>query len=212
MHSHSQQFIDLALRYQALRFGQFTLKSGRLSPYFFNAGLFADGASLDVLSECYRQALEHSGVAFDQLYGPAYKGIPLAAAIAVSYQRHGRNLPWTYNRKEAKDHGEGGVLVGAPPRGRIVIIDDVLSAGTSARESIQALRAAGAEPVAVLVALDRQEKGQGEMSAAAELHALGLQVVSIASLDDLVGYLERSPAYQEHLAAMLEYRKQWRCN
>lgn len=212
MHAHSQQFIDLALRYQALRFGQFTLKSGRLSPYFFNAGLFADGASLDLLTDCYRRALEAHGLAFDQLYGPAYKGIPLAAALAVNYHQHGRNLPWTYNRKEAKDHGEGGVLVGAPPRGRIVIVDDVLSAGTSARESIQALRAAGAEPVAVAVALDRQEKGQGELGAAAEIRAMGLMVVSIASLDDLVVYLERSPSYQEHLAAMLEYRAQWRCN
>ena len=212
MKSYTRQFIELALRHQALRFGSFTLKSGRSSPYFFNAGTFADGESLHLLSDCYHAALEDSGVAFDQLYGPAYKGIPLAAGLALSYWRHGRNLPWTYNRKEAKDHGEGGVLVGAPPAGRMLIIDDVLSAGTSVRESIAALRAAGAEPAAVVVALDRQEKGSGERGAAGEINALGLAVVRVASLDDLVGFLENNPAYQEHLPAMLEYRAQWRCN
>ncbi|GAB4184460.1 MAG: orotate phosphoribosyltransferase [Wenzhouxiangellaceae bacterium] len=210
MQPHSQRFIELAVRYQALRFGQFTLKSGRHSPYFFNAGLFADGASLQTLSSCYLAALEHAGVAFDQLYGPAYKGIPLAAGLAIAYQQQGRNLPWLYNRKEAKDHGEGGVLVGAPAQGRVLIIDDVLSAGTSVRESIDHLRAAGAYPVAVAVALDRQEKGAGEAGAAAELRAQGLTVVSIATLDDLVAYLESSGEFGDHLPAMREYRAEWR--
>lgn len=211
MQPHSQRFIELALKYKALRFGEFTLKSGRQSPYFFNAGTFADGASLDVLTDCYRQALDAAGAEFDQLYGPAYKGIPLAAALALNYYRHGRNLPWTYNRKEVKDHGEGGVLVGAEPKGRMLIIDDVLSAGTSVRESIQALKHAGAEPAVVAVALDRQEKGRSDLGAAAEIQALGLNVVSIASLDDLVSYLEVDANYQQYLPAMLDYRAQWRC-
>lgn len=211
MQEHSRRFIELALRYQALKFGSFTLKSGRQSPYFFNAGIFADGESLDILCDCYRAALEAADANFDQLYGPAYKGIPLAAALAVKYQAHGRNLPWTYNRKEAKDHGEGGVLVGAKPAGRMLIIDDVLSAGTSVRESITALSAAGAEPAVVTVALDRQEKGQAELGAAEEIRQQGLAVISIATLDDLVSYLATDAHYREFLPAMQAYRDEWRC-
>lgn len=212
MKSHTHRFIKLALRYQALRFGQFTLKSGRQSPYFFNAGIFADGDSLRELCACYQEAVEASGVAFDQVFGPAYKGIPLAAGLTMTYASAGRNLPWTYNRKEVKDHGEGGVLVGTPPAGRILIIDDVLSAGTSVRESIQLLRQAGADPVAVAVALDRQEKGQGDQGAAAELREMGLAMISVATLDDLVGFLHDAPEHGEYLDTMLEYQRQWRCN
>jgi orotate phosphoribosyltransferase len=212
---HQRQFIELALARQALRFGQFTLKSGRVSPYFFNAGLFNDGTSLAALGRCYAAALIHSGLAFDMLFGPPYKGIPLVAATAVALaEQHRRNVPWAFNRKEAKDHGEAGLIVGSTPTGRVVIIDDVITAGTAVRETIELLRGLGAEPVAVAVALDRQERGVGARSAVQELQALyGLRCVPILTLTDLIGVLEsdmgaHAPS-SEQLAALRAYRLQY---
>src|SRR5262249_38310691 len=166
MQDYSLQFIHLALSRDALRFGSFKLKSGRESPYFFNAGLFSDGAASATLGRCYAAAILRSGVEFDMLFGPAYKGIPLVTSLAVALaEHHGRNVPYAFNRKEAKDHGEGGSIVGTPLRGRVMIVDDVITAGTAVRESLQIIRDAGAQPVAVALALDRQERGQGELSA-----------------------------------------------
>lgn len=192
MQEFQRRFIQLALQRQALRFGEFTLKSGRRSPYFFNAGLFSDGQSIATLGECYAAALVHSGVAFDMLFGPAYKGIPLVTATAIALARDfGRNVPWAYNRKEAKDHGETGVLVGSTLRGRVVIIDDVITAGTAIRESIDLIRHGGATPVAVSLALDRQERGVTARSAVQEMRAqFGLTCVAILTLDDLIASLE----------------------
>lgn len=190
MQDYKQQFFNLALRKGNLRFGEFTLKSGRLSPYFFNAGGFDDGASLGELADCYAGAILDSGVGFDMLFGPAYKGIPLAAATAVALANNGTNVAYAYNRKEAKDHGEGGVIVGAPLRGRVLIIDDVVSAGTSARESIELIRSAGAEVAGIAIALDRQERGEGERSATQELTARhGFPCIAIANLEDLIQFL-----------------------
>jgi orotate phosphoribosyltransferase len=167
---YQRQFIELALARQALRFGEFTLKSGRVSPYFFNAGLFNDGASIAALGRCYAAALTQAALGFDMLFGPAYKGIPLAATTAIALaDGHARNVPWAYNRKEAKDHGEAGVLIGSPLKGRVVIVDDVITAGTAIRESLELIRRAGAEPVAVALALDRQERGLSERSAVQEM-------------------------------------------
>jgi orotate phosphoribosyltransferase len=214
MHDYQQDFLSLALERQALRFGEFKLKSGRVSPYFFNAGLFNDGASLARLGQCYAAALAASGVAFDLLFGPAYKGIPLVAACAVAYAGHqGRNLPWAFNRKEAKDHGEAGLIVGSPLRGRVVIVDDVITAGTAVRESIELIRAQGAQPVAVALALDRQERGQGSQSAVQEVASqFGLRCVSILSLDGLIEALAARSAAgigPEQLAALRRYREQY---
>jgi orotate phosphoribosyltransferase len=189
---YQRQFIELALSRQALRFGEFTLKSGRVSPYFFNAGLFNDGASIAALGRCYAAALVHGLPDFDMLFGPAYKGIALvtASAIALS-ESHGRNFPWAYNRKEAKDHGEGGLLVGSPLKGRVVIVDDVITAGTAIRAAIELIRRAGATPLAVALALDRQERGLSERSAVQEMEAhYGLQCVSILTLSELIAALE----------------------
>ena len=191
----AQEFVRFALDCGVLRFGEFKTKAGRLSPYFFNAGLFDDGAKLGRLAAFYAERLLASGVAFDMVFGPAYKGIPLGAALAVELARRGHNVPFAYNRKEAKDHGEGGTLVGAPLRGRVLIVDDVMSAGTAARESIALIAAAGATPHAVLIALDRQEKategGQDVPYSAVQYvqNQLGLQVCAIAKLDDLLHYL-----------------------
>lgn len=192
MYDFKNDFIELALARQALRFGEFKLKSGRLSPYFFNAGLFNDGASLARLGRCYAAAIDASGMGFDMLFGPAYKGIPLAAATAIALAtHHGRNVPWAYNRKEAKDHGESGILVGAPLKGRVVIIDDVITAGTAIRESIELIRRAGATPVAVAVALDRQERGLSDRSAVQEMTSqYGLHCLAILTLSDLIAALE----------------------
>ncbi len=214
MHQHTQDFLQLAVRVQALRFGTFTLKSGRQSPYFFNAGQFSSGSALQQLCACYRAALEQSGLRFDMLFGPAYKGIPLAAALAAEFAQPrpdspARDLPWAYNRKEIKDHGEGGQLVGAPLQGGVVIIDDVVSAGTSARESIELIKAAGAQPAALLIALDREERGQREMSASQELTATGIPVIAIARLQDLIAYLAGSETLQQHRQAMLNYQSLW---
>lgn len=206
----AQDFLDLAMRCQALRFGQFTLKSGRESPYFFNAGQFHDGASLDGLARCYAQAIVNDGLQFDMLFGPAYKGIPLVAAVALCLHRDfGLNLPWAFDRKEAKAHGEGGKLVGAPLQGRVLIIDDVISAGTSINLSRQWIEAAGATPCGVAVALDRQERmGTGPESAVAAVRASGLAVITVAKLADLLLWLEASEhASTQQLAALQAYQQ-----
>jgi len=193
---YQDEFLSLALERQALRFGAFTLKSGRTSPYFFNAGLFNDGAALARLGRCYAAALAASGLPFDMLFGPAYKGIPLVAACAIALaDSEGRNVPWAFNRKEAKDHGDGGTLVGSPLKGRVVIVDDVITAGTAIRESIDLIRRAGAEPVGVALALDRQERGQGRESAVQEVERqFGLRCVSILTLEGLIAALGRPGA------------------
>jgi orotate phosphoribosyltransferase len=208
MQNYKQQFFELAMARGNLKFGHFTLKSGRVSPYFFNAGGFDDGYSLRQLCECYAQAIIDSGLAFDMLFGPAYKGIPLAAGIAIMLEAsHRKNVPFAYNRKEAKDHGEGGTLVGAELKGRVLITDDVISAGTSVRESIEWIRQAGASPCGVAIALDRQERGQGERSAAQEVVSeFGIPVVSIAGLDDLIEYLESRSAANIDIEAIRRYR------
>ncbi|MBV8045839.1 MAG: orotate phosphoribosyltransferase [Paludibacterium sp.] len=210
MSNFRHDFIRFSLDKQVLRFGSFTTKAGRQSPYFFNAGLFNDGLSTLTLSRFYAQAIEESGIGFDMLFGPAYKGIILASATAMALAERGRNLPFAYNRKEAKDHGEGGTLVGAPLAGKVLIIDDVISAGTSVRESVQLIRAAGAEPAGVAIALDRMERGQGELSAVQEVSRdFGLPVVAIATLEDMLGYLQQSPELQSHLEAVRAYRQQY---
>ncbi len=188
MHDYQLRFIELAIARNALRFGSFKLKSGRESPYFFNAGLFSDGEAAAVLGQCYAAALLQSGLQFDMLFGPAYKGIPLVTAAAVALATsHGRSVPYAFNRKESKDHGEGGNIVGAALRGRVVIVDDVITAGTAIRESLDLIRSAGAQPVAVALALDRQERGQGTRSAVQELEAEhGLRCVSVITLADLI--------------------------
>jgi orotate phosphoribosyltransferase len=214
MEQYQRSFIELALARRALRFGRFTLKSGRESPYFFNAGLFNDGESIAVLGQCYAAALVRADLPCDMLFGPAYKGIPLvtATAIAMSTQ-HGRNLPWAFNRKEAKSHGEGGQIVGTPLAGRVVIVDDVITAGTAIRESVDLLRAAGATPVGVLLALDRQERGHGPRSAVQEVAAeFGLQCVSILTLGGLIeavsgGAGDRLRISDDDLAALQRYRQ-----
>ena len=213
----AQDFVQFAVEAGVLRFGSFRTKAGRDSPYFFNAGLFDDGAKLGRLAQFYAQRILASGVEFDMLFGPAYKGIPLAAAVAIELARLGRNVPYAYNRKEAKDHGEGGVLVGAPVKGRVLIVDDVMSAGTAARESIAIIQAAGASPHAVAIALDRQEKategGQDVGHSAVQYvrDKLGLQVCAIARLADLLQYLEvhAGDALGQHYQQVLAYRQRY---
>jgi orotate phosphoribosyltransferase len=203
-------FIDFAIASGVLRFGSFVTKSGRSSPYFFDAGLFDTGAKLGRLAEFYAAAILSSGVAFDMLFGPAYKGIALASATAVALARAGRDAPYAYNRKEAKDHGEGGRVVGAPLAGRVLMIDDVMTAGTAVRESIAMIAAAGAIPAGVVVCLDRMERGAGELSAVQEVERRhGIPVIAIATLDDLIGYLQDAPRYEESLRAIAAYRKQY---
>ena len=187
---HQTAFLELALEHEVLKFGQFTLKSGRVSPYFFNLGKISSGAAMARLSAAYAQALQLAGVEFDMLFGPAYKGIPLATAVSVALAQQGRDLPYAYNRKEAKDHGEGGTLVGAPVKGRVVIVDDVLTAGTALREAVAMIRAAGAEPVAAVIALDRMEKGRTERSAVAEMEAdTGVRVIPLVTVREILAYL-----------------------
>jgi orotate phosphoribosyltransferase len=216
----AQDFVQFAVDCGVLRFGEFKTKAGRLSPYFFNAGLFDDGAKLGRLAEFYAQRVIDSGIEFDMIFGPAYKGIPLGAALAVELARRGRNVPFAYNRKEAKDHGEGGTLVGAPLKGRVLIVDDVMSAGTAARESIAIIEAAGARPHAVVIALDRQEmateNGKDVAYSAVQYvrQRLGLQVCAIAKLADLLQYLEKHS--RDGLAAdhqrVLDYRERYGVN
>jgi orotate phosphoribosyltransferase len=207
MNDFRQEFLAFALARDVLRFGQFTTKAGRTSPYFFNAGLFNDGESLRRLGRFYGEALLASGIGFDQLYGPAYKGITLAAATAIALAEKGHNLPFSFNRKEAKDHGEGGTIVGAPLAGRIVIIDDVITAGTSVRESVAMIKAQGATPAGVLIALDRMERGQGAQSAVQEVGSMfGIPVAAIATLDDVMAFIAGQPALREHAAAVADYR------
>ena len=213
----AQDFVQFSVEAGVLRFGTFKTKAGRESPYFFNAGLFDDGAKLGRLAQFYAQRILASGIEFDMLFGPAYKGIPLAAAVAIELARLGRNVPFAYNRKEAKDHGEGGVLVGAPVQGRVLIVDDVMSAGTAARESIAIIRAAGATPHAVAIALDRQEKatenGQDVDHSAVQYvrDRLGLKVCAIARLADLLQYLEQhaGESLGTHHAQVLAYRQRY---
>ena len=210
MSDFRQDFIRFALERQVLRFGEFTTKAGRQSPYFFNAGLFNDGASTLALSRFYASAIEASGIGYDMLFGPAYKGIILAAATSMALAERGRNVPFAYNRKEAKDHGEGGVLVGAPLQGRVLIIDDVITAGTSVRESVRMIRDAGATPAGVAIALDRMERGTGTLSAVQEVEQeYGLPVVAIATLKDLMTFLSESPALSANLEAVRAYRARY---
>lgn len=205
-----RQFVEFAIRIGVLRFGSFKTKAGRMSPYFFNAGLFHDGASLGELAGYYAQAALASKVPFDLLFGPAYKGITLASATAVALAQSGHNVPFSYNRKEAKDHGEGGLVVGAPLAGRVLIVDDVISAGTSVRESEAMIRAAGATPAGVLIALDRQEKGQGELSATQEVsRTFGIPVVAIATLDDVLATLRTRSDLAGQVPAIEQYRRQY---
>ena len=205
-----QDFIAFAIQKEVLRFGEFKTKAGRLSPYFFNAGLFNDGESLMKLGEFYAAAIVQSGVQFDMLFGPAYKGITLVASIAIAFAKNGHNVPFAYNRKEAKDHGEGGLIVGSPLQGRVIIIDDVISAGTSVRESVQLITAHGATASGVAIAIDRQEKGLGELSAVQEVMKNNqLPVCAIANLQDLMNYLENTPQMAQYLQAVKAYRLQY---
>jgi orotate phosphoribosyltransferase len=194
-----------------LRFGEFTLKSGRASPYFFNAGRFDSGGRLAVLAECYADALAASGLGYDMLFGPAYKGIPLATALGLALARRGRDVPVAFNRKEAKDHGEGGTLIGAPLAGRVLIVDDVITAGTAIREALAIIRGAGATPAGVVIALDRQGRGQaGARSAVQEVQAeFGLPVVAVAGLDDLLAFADERPDLAAHKPALLAYRARY---
>lgn len=211
MKDYQREFFEFAIECQALRFGDFTLKSGRVSPYFFNTGLFNSGRRLARLGQFYARAILDSGLAFDMLYGPAYKGIPLATATSIALaEHHGRDVPYAFNRKEAKRHGEGGIIVGAPLAGKVLIIDDVISAGISVRESVQIIQQAGATPAGVAIAIDRQERGEGPTSAVQEVEsAFGIRVVSIAGLSDLMSYLEGKDGGRRYLDAINAYRRQY---
>jgi orotate phosphoribosyltransferase len=211
MQDYTREFLDFAIKVGVLRFGSFTLKSGRQSPYFFNSGLFNSGASLARLGRFYAQAIESSGIEYDMIFGPAYKGIPLVAATSVALaEHHQRDVAYAFNRKEAKDHGEGGTIVGAPLAGKVLILDDVISAGTSVRESVAIIEAAGATLAGVSISLDRQERGQGDTSAIQEVEQqYGVSVASIATLTDLVSYLEQQPDMSAELEAIRAYRSQY---
>ncbi len=218
MHDYKAAFLKLALQHGVLKFGEFKLKSGRISPYFFNLGLVSSGAALRELGRAYAEALSRSGVAFDALFGPAYKGIPLVAAVAIALAEagrdpstgSGRDVPFAYNRKEAKDHGEGGTLVGTKPKGRIVIVDGVLTAGTAMRESVQLLRAAGASPVAAVIALDRQEQGPNGASAVAEMEREhGLKMIALVNVREMLEFLEHERQPAATLAAIRKYQAQY---
>jgi len=209
MEAFQRDFLQLSLEVDALKFGEFTLKSGRVSPYFFNAGLFSTGKALAILGRCYAQAIIRSGIEFDVLFGPAYKGIPLAATTAVALaDHHGRDVPYCFNRKEAKSHGEGGNLVGAPLEGRILIIDDVITAGTAIREVMELISAAGATPAGVVIGLDRREKGKNERSAIQEVESdYGIPVASIVTIEHITGYLERQQGHRGTIDAIVAYRE-----
>jgi orotate phosphoribosyltransferase len=209
MHNYQSRFVDYCLQRGALKFGEFKLKSGRISPYFFNAGIFNRGADLAALGEFYANAIQQSEIEFDLLFGPAYKGIPLAAITASAlFQQHQRDIPYAFNRKEVKDHGEGGNIVGADIEGRVMIIDDVITAGTAIREAIELIGALGAEVCAVTIALDRQEKGQGELSAIQELARQGVTVIPIIKLDHILEYLQAS-GQNEYREAIEAYRREY---
>jgi len=205
-----QEFIRFAIAENVLCFGEFKTKAGRLSPYFFNAGLFHHGAALKRLAQFYAKAILASDIAFDMLFGPAYKGIPLVAAVAIALDDESRDVPYAFNRKEVKDHGEGGNVIGAPLAGRVLIVDDVISAGTSVRESVEIMRHAGAQPCAVAIALDRMERGSASLSAVQEVRqTYNVPVISIASLDDLIGYLATDPKLALQLQAVRRYRERY---
>ncbi|MDO6444053.1 MULTISPECIES: orotate phosphoribosyltransferase [unclassified Marinobacter] len=208
MYDYQQKFIEFAIRRNVLRFGDFTLKSGRTSPYFFNAGLFNTGDDLLQLSMAYASAIARSGLDYDIIFGPAYKGIPLATVTAMALAREGDSKPFAFNRKEKKDHGEGGNIVGAPLQGKVLIVDDVITAGTAIRESIDLIHASGAEPAGVLIALDRQERGNSELSAIQEVESeFGIPVVSIIRLEQVLDYLENNPEFSGHAAKVASYRE-----
>ncbi|MBG7602783.1 MAG: orotate phosphoribosyltransferase [Gammaproteobacteria bacterium] len=211
MQAYQRDFLNFAVEKEVLRFGEFTLKSGRLSPYFFNTGLFNTGGSLAQLGRYYARAIVDSGIEFDVLYGPAYKGIPLAAVTSAAlYDEHQLDVAYAFNRKEAKDHGEGGVIVGHPLQGRVLIIDDVISAGTSVRESVDIIRRENAVPAGVVIALDRQERGQGDKSAVQEVQQdLGIPVAAIARLQHLIEFIEGSDQFREWLTPISDYRQQY---
>ena len=211
MQQNKKRFIELAIKYQVLRFGEFTLKSGRVSPYFFNAGLFNSGYALAELGSCYAQAILENKIDYDVLFGPAYKGIPLVAAIAYALSvNHDIDKAYAFNRKEAKSHGEGGSIVGAELDGNVLIVDDVITAGTAIREAVDIIKAQGATTSAVLIALDRQEKGKGELSAIQEVNRdYGIDVFSIITMADLIDYLEGDEAFGGHLEAMKNYRSEY---
>jgi len=211
MRDYQRDFLDFAIDRGVLRFGEFTLKSGRISPYFFNAGLFNSGAVLARLGRCYAAAIIEAGLQFDVLFGPAYKGIPLVAAVAIALaEQQGRDAPWCFNRKEAKDHGEGGLIVGASLQGRALIVDDVITAGTAIRETMPLLTAQGATPAGIVIALDRQERGQGKLSAVQEVErAHGVTVTCIVTLDDLMVYLAERPESAKDLENMQSYRQRY---
>lgn len=211
MQAYQREFIRFAIERGVLRFGEFTLKSGRTSPYFFNAGLFNSGSALAQLGRFYAAAVIESGIDFDVIFGPAYKGIPLAAATAIALaEQHERDLPWCFNRKEAKDHGEGGTLVGAPLAGRVLIVDDVITAGTAIREVMQIIQGQQAQAAGVLIALNRQERGQGELSAIQEVERdYAMPVISIVSLSQVLEYLEEDNLLKQHLPAVQAYRAQY---
>ena len=205
-----QDFIRFALEQKVLCFGEFKTKAGRVSPYFFNAGLFHHGHALKQLAQFYVKAIESSGVPFDMLFGPAYKGIPLVAAVAIAFADEGRDVPYAFNRKEVKDHGEGGSVIGAPLAGRVLIVDDVISAGTSVRESVELMRQTGAHPCGVAIALDRMERGNTALSAVQDVRQnYKIPVISIATLEDLVGFLAADRALASHLNAVQHYRERY---
>ena len=214
MENYKQQFIEFALARQVLKFGEFTLKSGRVSPYFFNAGLFNQGADLARLGEFYAAALQDAGLQYDMIFGPAYKGIPIATAVSIAlFNRFDINKPVCFNRKETKDHGEGGNLIGSPLRGRVLLVDDVITAGTAIRESMQIIQANEAQLSAVLIALNRQERGNGELSAIQEVERdYQCDVLSIIDFADLMAFIETQPEYQQYLPAMRAYREQYGIN
>jgi len=210
MRPYQQEFLEFALARGVLRFGEFTLKSGRVSPYFFNLGRISSGEAMRALGRAYAEALTESGIEYDMLFGPAYKGIPLVTAVAIALAEQGRDVPYAYNRKEAKDHGEGGVVVGAAPKGRVVIVDDVLTAGTALREAVALLRAAGAEPVAAVIALDRQEKGPSGRSAVQEMERdSGVRVVPLVTVQTLLDYLSRGAVGADTVSAIRDYQARY---
>jgi orotate phosphoribosyltransferase len=213
MHPYQRSFLDLAMQRQALRFGEFTLKSGRTSPYFFNAGRFDSGAALLGLGRAYRATAEHAGLDFDMLFGPAYKGIPLATALALAFAADGsRDVPVAFNRKEIKGHGEGGLLIGAPLHGRVLIVDDVITAGTAIREALAIISSAGATTSGILLALDRQERGRGALSAVQEIEReFAVPVVAVARLDELLEYADQCPELVQQRASLIRYRDTHGC-